>query len=157
MPDTREDMLVSLMDTFADIANVVYRLSFADQGKQRTVTVLRKKNQTENRKRRTSLFSLIRLPFTHLSNGSLSFARVLTKKKNGSYPFAIFSPEGLRYLLSIAGKTSPILFELPKGCPMPFIWCSMGFQELPCTFLTCLSIKLGFPECYLEVKRPWFD
>ncbi len=40
-----------------------------------------------NGKRKPRRFSLIRLPFAHLANGSLSFVR-LFRRTNGSYPFA---------------------------------------------------------------------
>jgi hypothetical protein len=38
-------------------------------------------NQTGNGKRKPRRFSLIRLPFCHLVNGSLSFVRLLTRKQ----------------------------------------------------------------------------
>ncbi len=45
------------------------------------LTFLTTKNQTENGKREPRQFSLIRLPFAHRANGSLSFVCLLTKKQ----------------------------------------------------------------------------
>jgi hypothetical protein len=49
------------------------------------VTSLTWTHQKENGKRKPRRFSLIRLPFAHRANGSLSYVRMLT---NGNYPFA---------------------------------------------------------------------
>ncbi len=48
------------------------------------------KNQMKNGKQKPRQFSLIRLPFDHRANGSLSFVRlsVCWKETNRSYPFA---------------------------------------------------------------------
>jgi hypothetical protein len=95
------------MGTFAETANVDYRLLFAELGKQTSVLsidiYIRKQNyvyiiyihihihihipiyimplQTEDGKWKPRCFSLIRLLFAHRTNGSLSFVRLLTKKQ----------------------------------------------------------------------------
>ncbi len=70
------------------------------------------------------------------------------------YYLANFSPEGLRYLLSIAGKASPVLFEhFPKNVQGPSYGAQWVFKNCRVHF----RHKLGFPQCYLEVKRPCFD
>jgi hypothetical protein len=60
------------MDRFAETENIDYRLLFANQAKQTSVS---------NGKRKPRRFFLIRLPFAHHANGSLLFVRLFTKKK----------------------------------------------------------------------------
>jgi hypothetical protein len=99
------------MGTFAETAFVDYRVSFADQGKQTSVSVGSKQTevcrfrfpfaankqklpsvcgipetwrhgiQISNRKQKLRRFSLIHLPFAHCANVSLSFVRLLTNKQ----------------------------------------------------------------------------
>jgi hypothetical protein len=76
------------MGTSADAANVGYHVSFADQGKQTSVfrySVFRiyilPFYEKIKRKTEDQMISLIRLPFAHLSNKSLSFVHLFTEKQ----------------------------------------------------------------------------
>jgi hypothetical protein len=89
------------MGTFAETTVVDYRLLFADQENKLPFFVSVYSRQTEvaifvssvcwiysinifqmgNGKQKPRRFSLIRLPFSHHANGSLSFLRLLTKEQ----------------------------------------------------------------------------
>jgi hypothetical protein len=74
------------MGMFAEIAIVDCRLSFANQGKQTSVFCFRLQQTNgymyiSNGKLKPRQFSLIRLPFDHHANRSLSFVCLLTKKQ----------------------------------------------------------------------------